>query len=206
RRFGYELSACQVESKTPPAQIGDVLGHLEMLDGHLDKAASALGLHLIHDEVGPDDMPLDVYDDPTGRYQMITSDMPRDRLLAACRIIGTHIHIGMPDHRSALHVYNTVISDTNRLCKLGDNSGGRRLSIYRDVNPYCHPRSFAGWDEFYVYASRNGCVDDPRRCWTLIRISIHGTIEFRMFGTTACRPKVAMWAQTCYQLCADAMA
>lgn len=151
--------------------------------------------------VAPGDMPLDVYPDPTGRYQKIIAGMPRKVLLAACRIIGTHIHIGMPDHDTALRVYNRVISHTRQLSNLGDKSNGRRLEIYKIMAPNPDPPIYKTWEEFYQEAVSNGFASDPRSCWALIRISVHGTIEFRMFGGTDDIDLIAAWAKKCHGLC-----
>lgn len=204
-QFGSELSACQIENRTPAGPIGNLRGYLATADDILETALSSLGLRSLHTEVAPADMPLDVYPDPTGRYQEITSRMSREELLAACRIIGTHVHVGMPDHKTALCVYNRVVGETERLCKLGDESSGRRLAIYRIVTPSANPPKYASWQSFHEYADRKGFVSDPRRCWTLIRISVHGTVEFRMFGATDSLDRVCSWASICHRLCQDAM-
>lgn len=204
-RFCYELSACQVEGRTRPSHVSDVIDEIKDLDRVFRDSMRPHGFQPSYDEVGPDDMPLDVYPDPTGRYQDITSSMPLDRLRSAVRIIGTHVHIGMPDHESALRVYNAVVPQTEMLSVLGDGSGGERIRIYREMNPGCTPQPFDCWRQFYLYAAQNGQLDDPRRCWTLIRISLHGTIEFRMFGASASNDRVAGWARTCHDLCAAAL-
>jgi gamma-glutamyl:cysteine ligase YbdK (ATP-grasp superfamily) len=156
-------------------------------------------------EVGQEDMPLDVYPDPSGRYQELVKTMPRHVLQAACRVIGTHIHIGMPDHTVALKVYNQVIGRCDWLCSRGNGSFGERLDIYRIVAPDCDPRPYQDWGEFYREACIRGFDEDPRKCWTLIRISKHGTIEFRMFGATSSIKRIVGWAKLCRDFCLDAM-
>ncbi|MEK7498442.1 MAG: hypothetical protein AAB611_01120, partial [Patescibacteria group bacterium] len=42
-------------------------------------------------------------------------------------------------------------------------------------------------------AQFRGFAENPRNCWDLIRISRHGTIEFRMFGVTDHVDEVLMW-------------
>ncbi len=209
-RFGYELSACQIESRTGPHHSNNLLNMLskdeEALSGYLKKAARGKGsLSLSHAEVGPEDMPLDVYPDPSGRYQRITKKMPFHVLLAACRVIGTHIHIGMRDHKTALRVYNHVIKKCDLLCARGNGSFGERLDIYRTVAPDCDPKPYADWADFYRVACEKGFDKDPRKCWTLIRISKHGTIEFRMFGATSSLCRIVSWATYCHDLCLEVM-
>lgn len=202
-RFGYELSACQIESRIGPCrlpQLGNELKEVEdILLGYL------ANLHTSYVEVGPENMPLDVYPDPSGRYREIVKTMPLHVLLAACRVIGTHVHIGMPDHETALKVYNRVIKKYDWLCSRGNGSFGERLDIYRVVAPDCDPKPYADWADFYRVAVEKGFDKNPRNCWTLIRISRHGTIEFRMFGATSSLERIVSWASLCHDLCKEAM-
>jgi gamma-glutamyl:cysteine ligase YbdK (ATP-grasp superfamily) len=203
--FGYELSACQVESHAGPRSTLEALvSDLRRGEEALDRGLAALGLGVSYTEVAPADMPLDVYPDPTGRYQEITRTMPRNILLGACRIIGTHVHIGMPDHETALHVYNSIVPEVPRLCGSA-YSTPERQQIYREVAVRCDPPAYESWEAFHFHALQHGFEEDPRRCWTLARISGHGTLEFRMFGATADIHRVAAWASECRALCVDAM-
>lgn len=199
--YSYELSACQLETKIGPCEIGQLKKELVKSEKELIRAEKKMGFRRSCCEVAPDDMPLDIFPDPTGRYQKITAGMPREIILAACRIIGTHVHIGMPDPETALKVYNRVIMHTDELCSLGDGSGGERLEIYKFMVPDFLPSSYSGWKEYHREAVKKGFEEDPRKCWHLIRISVHGTIEFRMFGTTADLDKIVLWAKRCHQLC-----
>lgn len=198
---GYELSACQVETRTRPRTLAQIYDELSWQQEQLFASVSKHGLCLNYNEVAPVTMPLDVYPDPTGRYAKISKNMPHDVLLAACRVIGTHIHVGMGNHEEALRVYNRVIKETSVLCKLGDHSHGERLKIYKVVAPNAEPMPYDNWDHFFHVGQEAGFVEDPRKCWTLIRISSHGTIEFRMFGTTQSVAEVVSWVQTCHELC-----
>jgi len=203
--FGYELSACQIESHSGPCRTRELEERLDATERRLNWVLAACGLQLLHTEVGPDDMPLDVFPDPEGRYARITKGMPRHVLLAACQVIGTHVHVGMPDHETALRVYNRVIPHCDELCAVGDGSSGRRLEIYRHVTPDADPKPYESWEEYYRIAQEKGFAEDPRRFWSLIRISVHGTIEFRMFGATASVSKVVDWADYCHTLCDRAL-
>lgn len=204
--FGYELSACQIETRVGPCELGMLKTRLQDRDYELKRALSYYGLSSLHTEVGPEDMPLDVYPDQTGRYQEITKNMPREVLLAACRVIGTHVHVGMPDYETALRVYNYVVEHYNELCEIGNGSFGERLAIYRQMAPDFEPKPYASWNEYYQTALAKGFAEDPRKCWTLIRISVHGTIEFRMFGATSSLARIVSWATHCSELCESALA
>ena len=204
--FGYELSACQIESRTGPCVIGELEKGLRETEDRLEMLLYFADLRAHHVAVGPEDMPLDVYPDPSGRYKEITKNMPREILLAACRVIGTHIHIGMPDHETALRVYNRITERFGELCEMGNGSFGERLAIYRKMAPDFEPKPYEGWSGYHRTAVEKGFEKDPRRCWTLIRISVHGTIEFRMFDATKSIEKIVGWARFCRGICEEAMA
>ena len=203
--FGYELSACQVETRIGPCLLKDLHFHLDERNAQLNDAFADNGLSALHSEVAPADMPLDIYPDPTGRYQKMTKNMPREILLAACRVVATHVHIGMRDHDMALRVYNHVTRHFVELCEMGDGSCGERFAIYKQRAPDYEPKPYANWEDYYQRALAKGFVEDPRKCWTLIRISVHGTIEFRMFGATDSIGRIVGWATRCHELCQEAM-
>ncbi len=204
-RFGYELSACQLEERIGPCVIDDLNGLLAENDIVLRSAEEKLGFGRLHIEVGPEDMPLDVYPDPSGRYREIIKNMPREILLAACQVTGTHIHIGMPDHETALKVYNAVVKHMTVLREKGNGSFGERIRIYKMVAPNWESLPYRDWNDFYDSAVKFGFENDPRRCWNLIRISVHGTIEFRMFGSTPSFERIISWARFCHDICKEAM-
>ena len=201
KAYTYELSACQLECRAGPSDLKGVDEELRWHETRLSELESQLSFKRLFTEVGPYEMPLDVYPDPSGRYAKIVERMPKDTLRAACRVIGTHVHIGMPDHETALRVYNEATKHYETLCEKGNGSFGERLEIYRVMAPNYKPLPFDSWRSFYETAIKQNFVDDPKRCWTLIRISVHGTIEFRMFGATSNLDRVISWARLCHDLC-----
>ncbi len=221
RCYGYELSACQLEDRfSNPVAIDDVRQELLLNEAGIQPAEQALGFRRAFHGVAPEDMPLDVY--PEERYLRITKELPEAVLRAACRVAGVHIHIGMSDYVTALEVYNRVIKELPRLYEIGFTNTGDRLGLYRDVvrNGIAkserirlfekhlvtapEPPHYRGWQEFYERAKRDGFDRDPRRLWDFIRISKHGTIEFRVFDTTADIDQIVNWAQICHRLCLSA--
>lgn len=205
KRFGYELSACQLEDRIGPVHVSRVKEALLENERDIKKIERKLGFKRLHMEVAPDDMPLDIYPDPSGRYQKITKDMPRHILQAACQVTGIHVHIGMPDHEIALYVYNQVIKHSSDLCEIGNGSNGERLRIYKIMAPDFESFEYHSWLNFHETAVKKGFDKDPRRCWNLIRISVHGTIEFRMFGATSDLGKIIEWANICHKICRKAV-
>lgn len=197
--FGYELSACQLESRTNPCSLDSFQEELQRVEDLLVAAEERIGFRRSFEEIGPITMPRDIY--PNKRYAEIADHKSAEELLAACRVTATHIHVGMPDHNAALIAYNKTLQHIERLCKLGDHSEGKRLDVYRQMAPNCMPPHYDTWQDFYAKAVTEGFTDDPRQCWTWVRISKHGTIEFRMFGTTSELSKIVKWAQICHEIC-----
>ena len=199
--FGFELSACQLEMRVGPCVQDNLYWALAARDTTLKIVLEHLGLEALHRGVAPKDMPLDVYPDPAGRYQKLVKDMPVKTLRAACRVAGTHVHVGMRNQEHALRVYNHSLEYLDELKELGDESNGERLAIYQQMAPDCDPKPFATWEDYYREAVRAEFSSDPRKCWTWIRISVHGTIEFRMFGATSSKKKIVRWANRCLEIC-----
>lgn len=203
--FGYELSACQFEMKVGPVSIDQFDFSLKASHASLQKKLARHKIGTLFQTVAPDTIPLDVFPDPTGRYQRITQNMPIETLRSACRITGTHFHVGMPDHETALKVYNHAVEDVDRLMLLGDLTSGLRRQIYRGMAQDMDVQQYSSWEHLHECYLEKGYSEDPRKCWHLIRISVHGTIEFRMFDNTDNLELVSDWANECYQLCASAL-
>ena len=203
--YSYELSACQIETKSVPCASLDQIWETQIeLEDTLDSALKQIGLRKSSFSVAPSDMPLDVYPDPTGRYAEISANMLKETLLAACQITGTHFHVGMPNARTALRVYNHVIKHCVAINAIGDNSQGKRLELYRTVAPQCNPVRYNSWEDFVTYSTLNGFAENLRNCWHLIRLTRHGTIEFRNFGATYSVDDIVKWARYCKNLCLEA--
>jgi len=220
--FGYELSGCQLEDRTyRPCLLNELCDMLKLNEAAMVAAEKALGFTRLYCGTGPEDMPLDHYPDP--RYDRIVATLPREALRAACRVTGVHIHVGMSDHKTALATYNKVIKHFPRLCMVGCDSFDGRLGQYQVVvdslgkkgifskrivlfqehlvNGITVPPPYGSWEDFYDRAVGEGFVNDPRRLWDFIRISRHGTIEFRMFDSTIDLSTIYFWAALCRTLC-----
>ena len=204
-RFGFELSACQLEERIGPCiwqHLEDAIYHNERI---ISLTEETLGIKRRFIEVAPANMPLDIYPHPEGRYQRLAATMPERVLSAACRVAGIHVHVGMPDHITALRVYNRVIKNCDKLCEMGDGSFGERLRLYSEVAPDYQPIAYRDWQDFYGYMLERGLDQEPRSLWTLIRLSVHGTIEFRTFGTTDNPHRLIYLASQCHKMCKQAM-
>ena len=191
-KWTYELSACQVESRTNPHKDLSAI-KLEILENENcgNQAAFKLGLRLDNIEVASRNMPFTVY--PDFRYLEIAKTIPQDRLEAACRVTGTHIHIGVRDISHAIEVNNLLVPHLNIFCSLGDHSNSERLRLYRTMAKNWQPTIYQNPEHFFEVARAEEFADNPRNCWKLIRISIHGTVELRMFGVTDNVDEILEW-------------
>jgi gamma-glutamyl:cysteine ligase YbdK (ATP-grasp superfamily) len=192
-RWIYELSACQIEDRVGPKS--DLLElKLELLanDNHGQIVAKELGLEILAVEFLTD-LPLDVYDNI--RYRNIVKDLPRYKLLAACQVAGVHLHFGAKNIEEAIDFNNELCGHFEELCRIGDHSQGKRLAAYRQMAPDFAPRHYVNQEHFFDTAREQRYDENPRNCWHLIRISIHGTVELRMFGSTSEIDEILTWIE-----------
>lgn len=200
--IGYELSACQIETRTTdPVRISDLQGVLKQREDAVAEVLGRFKYAARYDIIGPPDMTTAYYNDPDGRYAGIVSKRSRAEILAACRIVGTHIHVGMPDLETALRVYNGVIKNLHGLKLAADLTNGERMKLYREVQKNPDPVPFESWDAMHVHAIEHGWSKDLRKNWMLVRITRYGAIEFRFFDGTDSIDQVVSWARECLSLC-----
>jgi gamma-glutamyl:cysteine ligase YbdK (ATP-grasp superfamily) len=198
--WGHELSACQVEFRTRPltnfSQTKDELTEL-FADG--EARARELGLVLRYTEVGPAEMPLTIYPHST-RYRQIAAEMDEEKLRAACRVAGVHLHYGVANWSDALAVYDRLRRALPNLIKMGDRSDGERMRLYRLVSKRRDPPELKTTDDLVREAMIDGFFENPRGCWWLLRISTYGTVEVRVFGTTADPHTIVDWIREVSQI------
>lgn len=188
----YELSACQVESRiNPQIDLSAIKIGLLANENMGRKIARKLGLKILNQEVARIDMPLDVYPNP--RYLEIVKQISEEQLRAACRVAGIHIHLGTRDINHAIAVNNLLVPHLDTFCSIGDHSNGERLRLYRTMAKNWQPMIYQSPEHLFEVSRAEGFTDNPRDCWKLIRISIHGTIELRMFGSTDRTDEILEW-------------
>lgn len=181
-KWTYELSACQVEDRTSPQRsLVYLWRELRTNDRNAARILRAKKLRLCATEVAPTYMPLEIYPEP--RYLEIAKRITREQLTAACRVAGVHIHVGMRNLEDAIHSFNRLRRFIPLLCKTGDNSHGERLRLYKTMAQNWNPPEIRDSEHFYELAQEQGFAENPRNCYWIMRISIHGTIELRMFGS-----------------------
>ncbi len=180
----YELSACQVEHRTDPLfELADIRASLRSGIVRGSRTAESLGLRLSAIEVAPTEMPLVAYPNDA-RYAGIVATLPPHVLAAACRVTGTHFHVGCASADEALAVHNALVPHLDRLTVLGDHSQGERIRLYKMMANNWQSPLYDSAEHFDAVAKEQGFADNLRNCWHLIRVSRHGTVELRMFGMT----------------------
>ncbi len=196
----YELSACQVEHRTPPC------GNLALLADAIatgqtqgESLTASIGLRLTIREVGPADMPLDIYPHEP-RYRKIAKRLPQPVLSAACRVTGTHVHYGVESFAHGIRVLNLLAQHLDEFIIMGDSSNGERIRLYKEMATRWQPVHIESPEHFasimLAEARAQNSVDvfNPRNCWHLIRFSKHGTVEVRAFGMTRDLERTIAWA------------
>ena len=189
----YELSACQVEARTGietdlPTLIRNMRGSFlggQMIAGR-NGFLAPVGCSLVAHSVAPENMPLDVYPDPEGRYQRMAKQVDESVLRAACRVTSVQLHIGgFRNFAALLAGYRRLVMKRQQIEEMTDRSGGERLRLYRSFANNPDPVLYHDQAHFCQVAEAQGWAGKPKDCHGLIRISRYGTIEIRCMDNTA---------------------
>src|SRR5438270_2850704 len=129
---------------------------------------------------------------PDERYQTIVRDL---QLVARSNLIfGLHVHVGIEDRETAIHLMNSMryflphilALSTNSPFWLGMNTG---LKSYRckvfDKFPRTNiPDTFASWAEFETFVNlliKTNCIDNAKKIWWDVRPHpFFSTLEVRI--------------------------
>jgi len=126
------------------------------------------------------------------RYQEIVKDM---QLVARANLIfGLHVHVGIPDRESAIHVMNQAryflphiyALSVNSPFWVGRNTGlkGYRLKVFERFPRTGIPDAFESLSEYEDYCKllvKTGCVDNAKKIWWDIRLHpFFDTLEIRV--------------------------
>jgi carboxylate-amine ligase len=126
------------------------------------------------------------------RYQEIVKDM---QLLARANLIfGLHVHVGIPNRESAIHVMNQAryflphiyALSVNSPFWVGQDTGlkGYRLKVFERFPRTGIPDAFESLSEYEDYCKllvRTGCIDNPKKIWWDIRLHpFFDTLEVRV--------------------------
>src|SRR5690242_9197470 len=126
------------------------------------------------------------------RYQEIVRDM---QLLARANLIfGLHVHVGIPDRETAIHVMNQAryflphiyALSVNSPFWVGEDTGlkGYRLKVFERFPRTGIPDAFESLSEYEDYCKllvKTGCIDNPKKIWWDIRLHpFFDTLEVRV--------------------------
>ena len=126
------------------------------------------------------------------RYEEIVKDM---QLLARANLIfGLHVHVGIPERESAIHVMNQAryflphiyALSVNSPFWVGHNTGlkGYRLKVFERFPRTGIPDAFESLSEYEDYCKllvKTGCVDNAKKIWWDIRLHpFFDTLEVRV--------------------------
>jgi carboxylate-amine ligase len=117
------------------------------------------------------------------------------QLLARANLIfGLHVHVGVPDRESAIHVMNQAryflphlyALSVNSPFWVGENTGlkGYRLKVFERFPRTGVPDSFESLSEYEDYCKllvKTGCIDNAKKIWWDIRLHpFFDTLEVRV--------------------------
>src|SRR5881398_331637 len=126
------------------------------------------------------------------RYQEIVQDM--QQLARANLIFGLHVHVGIPNRESAIHVMNQAryflphiyALSVNYPFWVGQDTGlkGYRLKVFERFPRTGIPDSFESLSEYEDYCKllvKTGCIDNAKKIWWDIRLHpFFDTLEVRV--------------------------
>ncbi|PYL74000.1 MAG: carboxylate-amine ligase, partial [Verrucomicrobia bacterium] len=126
------------------------------------------------------------------RYQEILKDM--QSLARANLIFGLHVHVGIPNRETAIHVMNQAryfmphiyALSVNSPFWVGQNTGlkGYRLKVFERFPRTGIPDSFESLSEYEDYCKllvKTACIDNAKKIWWDIRLHpFFDTLEVRV--------------------------
>ncbi len=188
-----EMHQSVVELGTEICQsIADARHHVIDLRSKLGALAGASGLKIASVGTHPFSHWHDQLITEGERYETIVKDMG---LLARANLIfGLHVHVGIPDRDSAIHVMNQAryflphiyALSVNSPFWVGRNTGlkGYRLKVFERFPRTGIPDSFESLSEYDDYCKllvKTGCIDNPKKIWWDIRLHpFFDTLEVRV--------------------------
>ncbi|MFH1404830.1 MAG: glutamate-cysteine ligase family protein [Patescibacteria group bacterium] len=177
-----ELGATQVEITTDTLPTAEaIVSQLMSRLRTVRQVARELGLGLVAMEYAPYDIPIDAF--PSPRYERIANQMSEYRRRAAMRLAALHFHHGCGSWSDAFRVHNAFVRKISCSMIRGDHSRGARHATFQTFHATIMPMRI--WNRFFfvVRAIVRGYLKDPKLDWSWERISVHGTVEGRSYGS-----------------------
>jgi carboxylate-amine ligase len=172
--------------------IADARKHVTQLRSNLAALAGKAGLRIASVGTHPFSHWRDQLITEGERYKQIVRDM---QLLARANLIfGLHVHVGIPDRESAIHVMNQAryflphiyALSVNSPFWVGHDTGlkGYRLKVFERFPRTGIPDSFESLSEYEDYCKllvKTGCIDNAKKIWWDIRLHpFFDTLEVRV--------------------------
>jgi carboxylate-amine ligase len=188
-----EMHQSVVELGTEICQsITDAREHVIELRSKLASLAGKAGLRIASAGTHPFSHWRDQLITEGERYQEIVKDM--QQLARANLIFGLHVHVGIPDRETAIHVMNQARYFLPHIYALSVNSPfwvgrdtglkGYRLKVFERFPRTGIPDAFESLSEYEDYCKllvKTGCVDNAKKIWWDIRLHpFFDTLEVRV--------------------------
>lgn len=172
--------------------INDARKHVTELRGHLAALAARSNLKIASVGTHPFSHWRDQLITEGERYKEIVRDM---QLLARANLIfGLHVHVGIPNRETAIHVMNQAryflphiyALSVNSPFWVGHDTGlkGYRLKVFERFPRTGIPDAFESLSEYEDYCKllvKTGCVDNAKKIWWDIRLHpFFDTLEVRV--------------------------
>ena len=172
--------------------VDDARKHVIELRSHLADLAGKGGLNIASTGTHPFAHWHDQLITEGERYKEIVNDM--QQVARANLIFGLHVHVGIPDRETAIHVMNQAryflphiyALSTNSPFWVGRDTGfkGYRLKVFERFPRTGIPDAFEGLSEYEDYLKllvRTKCVDNAKKIWWDIRLHpFFDTLEIRV--------------------------
>jgi glutamate---cysteine ligase / carboxylate-amine ligase len=192
-RVKPEMHQCVVEVGTQICRnVAEVREEVTTIRRQMVQLAKANGLRLAAAATHPfsDWRKQGIY--PDERYMTIIEDM---QLVARANLIfGLHVHVGVEDRETAIHIMNAaryflphiLALSTNSPFWLGDETGLRsyRCKVFDKFPRTNIPDYFTSYSEYENFVNllvKTGCIDNAKKIWWDIRPHpSFPTLEFRI--------------------------
>jgi carboxylate-amine ligase len=129
---------------------------------------------------------------PNPRYDAIVNEM--QEAARSNLIFGLHVHVGISDRNTAIHIMNTARYFLPHIYALSCNSPfwearntgfkSFRTKVFDKFPRTGIPDEFADWDDYKNYVNlliKTGCIDNAKKIWWDVRVHpFFDTIEFRI--------------------------
>ncbi|PYJ69269.1 MAG: carboxylate-amine ligase [Verrucomicrobia bacterium] len=188
-----EMHQSVVELGTEICQsIVDAREHVVELRSRLAELAGKAGLKIASVGTHPFSHWRDQLITQGERYREIVKDM--QQLARANLIFGLHVHVGIPNRETAIHVMNQAryflphiyALSVNSPFWVGHNTGlkGYRLKVFERFPRTGIPDSFESLSEYEDYCKllvKTACIDNAKKIWWDIRLHpFFDTLEVRV--------------------------